>query len=100
MKYHLDKLKNGIKVLSVPMPSLESVTVTVWIKTGSRNETEDIAGISHFLEHMVFKGGRKRKKGDYESDYIFEIAQHIRRQIELLYLQLGGSIRQIGDRRY
>lgn len=42
------------------MPSLESVTVTIWVKTGSRNEDPKIAGISHFLEHMVFKGSSKR----------------------------------------
>jgi len=44
----------------VPMPGLESATVTVWVKTGSRFEEERINGISHFLEHMVFKGSGKR----------------------------------------
>ncbi len=42
------------------MTSLESVTVTVWVKTGSRNEEARTNGISHFLEHMVFKGSKKR----------------------------------------
>ncbi len=42
------------------MPGLESVTVTVWVKTGSRNEDGKVGGISHFLEHMVFKGSKKR----------------------------------------
>lgn len=60
MNYHLETLKNKVRVLFVPIPSLESVTVTVWIKTGSRNESDKIAGISHFLEHMVFKGSKKR----------------------------------------
>ena len=60
MNYHLETLPNKIRVLFVPMPSLESATVTVWVKTGSRNETDDIAGISHFLEHIVFKGSKKR----------------------------------------
>ncbi|KKR43270.1 MAG: hypothetical protein UU51_C0011G0002 [Microgenomates group bacterium GW2011_GWC1_41_20] len=46
--------------MTIPMPSLESVTVTVWVKTGSRNEDEKVGGISHFLEHMVFKGSNKR----------------------------------------
>ena len=46
--------------MTIPMPSLESVTVTVWVKTGSRNEDEKVGGISHFLEHMVFKGSKKR----------------------------------------
>lgn len=60
MKFNINKLQNGLRVLTVPMPSLESVTVTVWVKTGSRNEDKRINGISHFLEHMVFKGGAKR----------------------------------------
>jgi predicted Zn-dependent peptidase len=38
------------------MPSLESATLTVWVRTGSRFEEKRISGISHFLEHMVFKG--------------------------------------------
>jgi predicted Zn-dependent peptidase len=39
---------------------MESSTITVWVKTGSRNEAKEIGGISHFLEHMVFKGSKKR----------------------------------------
>ncbi len=60
MNYKLHNLPSGLRVITVPMPNLESVTVTVWIKTGSRNEEERINGISHFLEHMVFKGSKKR----------------------------------------
>lgn len=60
VKYTVKKLKNGLRVLTVPMASSESATVTVWVKTGSRNEESRINGISHFLEHMVFKGGAKR----------------------------------------
>lgn len=60
MKFNINKLQNGLRVLTVPMSGLESVTVTVWVKTGSRNEDKRINGISHFLEHMVFKGGAKR----------------------------------------
>jgi len=60
MNYHLETLSNKVRILFVPMPSLESATVTVWIKTGSRNESNNIAGISHFLEHIVFKGSKKR----------------------------------------
>src|SRR3989304_3096142 len=56
MKYLKKVLKNGLSVICVPMPSLESATLTVWVKTGSRFEEKRINGISHFLEHMVFKG--------------------------------------------
>lgn len=61
MNYKIDKLANNLEVLTIPMPTLSSATVTIWVRTGSRNENEKISGISHFLEHMVFKGGRKYK---------------------------------------
>jgi predicted Zn-dependent peptidase len=61
MDYKLTTLPSGLRVLTVEMPSLESLTVTIWVKTGSRNEEKRINGISHFLEHMVFKGSSKRK---------------------------------------
>ncbi|MBU0572401.1 insulinase family protein [Patescibacteria group bacterium] len=60
MQHKLNKLSNGLRLLIVPLPSMESSTVTVWVKTGSRNETKQIGGLSHFLEHMVFKGSKKR----------------------------------------
>ena len=59
MDYKLTTLSNNLRVLTVPMPSLESATVTVWVKTGSRNEDKKLQGISHFLEHMAFKGSKK-----------------------------------------
>lgn len=60
MNYKLHKLSSGLRVLMVPMPGLESATVTIWVKTGSRNEDPKVGGISHFLEHIVFKGSKKR----------------------------------------
>ncbi len=61
MNYSLEKLKNGVRVLTVPMPHLESAAVSVWVGVGSRYESEDKAGISHFLEHLVYKGTKKRQ---------------------------------------
>jgi predicted Zn-dependent peptidase len=49
-------LDNGLRVLTIPMDSLESVTVLVLVGAGSRYETKKNSGISHFLEHMAFKG--------------------------------------------
>lgn len=60
MNYHKTTLSNGLRVITVPMPSSESVTLTVWCHVGSRFEPEKIAGLSHFLEHMTFKGSKKR----------------------------------------
>lgn len=51
---------NGLRVLTIPMPSFESATVLVMVSAGSRYETRETNGISHFLEHMAFKGTKKR----------------------------------------
>ena len=61
MKASKKVLKNGLRVITTPMPTLESATLTIWVATGSRFEKEKQAGISHFLEHMAFKGGKKYK---------------------------------------
>ena len=59
--------------MTVPMPGLESATVTVWVKTGSRFEEKSINGISHFLEHMVFKGSAKRPSARAISEVVDSI---------------------------
>lgn len=61
MKFDVNysKLRNGVRVLSVPMLGTDSVTAMILCKTGSRNEIIPQAGISHVLEHMVFKGTKK-----------------------------------------
>ena len=53
-------LKNGLRVLTVPMAGTKTVTVLILVGTGSKYETKEISGISHFLEHMFFKGTKKR----------------------------------------
>lgn len=53
------RLPNGVRVMLVPMVGVESVAVGVYMGVGARYETENINGISHFLEHMVFKGTAK-----------------------------------------
>lgn len=60
MQFHKTILPNGLRVLTIPMPSFESATVLVMVRAGSRFETKDTSGISHFLEHMPFKGTKKR----------------------------------------
>lgn len=52
----LTTLSNSARVLRIPMPGVKSVTVLALVNAGRRYESEDVAGISHFLEHMVFKG--------------------------------------------
>ncbi|MEP6960527.1 MAG: pitrilysin family protein [Acidobacteriota bacterium] len=53
-------LPNGIRVITERMPHVRSVSVGIWIGTGSREEDEHESGISHFVEHMVFKGTKNR----------------------------------------
>jgi predicted Zn-dependent peptidase len=60
MKFNRSLLKNGLRVITVPMPSFESATALVMVGAGSRYETPKNSGISHFLEHMAFKGTEKR----------------------------------------
>ncbi|MFZ5975557.1 MAG: M16 family metallopeptidase [Bacillota bacterium] len=57
-------LSNGIRVVGEHLPTFRSVAVGVWLKTGSIIETPDQSGISHFIEHMLFKGTQKRSARD------------------------------------
>src|ERR1041384_3983465 len=54
------ELPNGIRVITERMPHVRSVSVGIWIGSGSREEAEHETGISHFVEHMVFKGTKNR----------------------------------------
>lgn len=54
-------LENGVRVVTETIPSVRSISVGVWIFTGSRDEREEESGISHFIEHMVFKGTHRRR---------------------------------------
>ena len=54
------RLDNGIRVVTEAMPELRSVAVGFWAGTGSRDEPEELAGASHFLEHLLFKGTERR----------------------------------------
>lgn len=55
---------NGLRVVLENIPSVRSVTIGIWVLTGSRNESIDNNGISHFLEHMLFKGTETRSAKD------------------------------------
>jgi len=58
MKPRLKKLDNGLRVITTEIPTSESATITVWVGVGSRSEEDKIAGLSHFIEHVVFKGSK------------------------------------------
>lgn len=62
MVFHKTILKNGLRIITVPMLDNPTVTVMVLVEAGSKYETKEISGVSHFLEHMCFKGTTKRPK--------------------------------------
>jgi predicted Zn-dependent peptidase len=61
---HKETLPNGLVVLTEPMEHVHSVSVGIWLRSGSRRERPEINGISHFIEHMVFKGTQRRTAED------------------------------------
>ncbi len=58
--YHKTRLDNGVRIISERMDHLKSVSLSIWVNTGSRDETHAENGVSHFIEHMSFKGTRRR----------------------------------------
>lgn len=60
MNYKKTTLKNGLRLITVPMKDTQTATVVVMVGVGSRYESEKQAGLSHFIEHMFFKGTQKR----------------------------------------
>ena len=63
-RVHKDTLPNGLVVITEPMPHVHSVSVGIWVRSGSRREPAELNGVSHFIEHMVFKGTRRRTAED------------------------------------
>lgn len=58
--YKVHTLKNGLTIIGEEIPYLKSISLGVWINAGSRIENEKISGVSHFVEHMLFKGTKNR----------------------------------------
>ena len=56
MQFHETTLDNGLKVVVESNPSVHSVAAGFFVRTGARDETPEVSGVSHFLEHMAFKG--------------------------------------------
>lgn len=112
MKYKRTVLPNGLRVITIPMPSFESATVLVMVGAGSRYETKLNNGISHFLEHMAFKGTKKRPSAmdisslidgiggefnaftskEYTGYYVKAQSNHVELCLDLLSDMLNNSI--------
>ncbi len=112
MTHKISKLPNNSTLITIPMPSLESATVLVMAGAGSRYETKDNNGISHFLEHMAFKGTEKRPSAidisslidaiggevnaftgkEYTGYYIKSQANHVELSMDILSDMLQNSL--------
>ena len=62
--YGITRLDNGIRVVTYNMPRASSAAIGVWVAVGSRYENSLVSGISHFIEHLLFKGTKKRSAGE------------------------------------
>ena len=77
-------LPNGVRVISEPVPHSSSISIGIWVRSGPRYETPDQSGISHFVEHMLFKGTRTRTA----------------RQINESLYPVGGHLNAFTDREF
>jgi predicted Zn-dependent peptidase len=80
--YQLARSSNGIRVVTERVPYVQSVSLGIWVDTGGRDETDAVAGISHFIEHLLFKGTQRRT------------AQQIAEELDAV----GGQINAFTDR--
>src|ERR1700730_5737160 len=69
VQFHSHELKNGLQIVGETSPSARSVAIGFFVRTGSRDETPEVSGVSHFLEHMVFKGTPRRTALDVNRDF-------------------------------
>ncbi len=60
ISWDISELANGLRVVTTPVPTAQSVSVNLFVGTGSRAEERGVQGLAHFLEHMVFKGSERR----------------------------------------
>src|SRR5690349_23732014 len=61
-------LPNGLRILTESIPAMRSVSFGIWVGIGSRDETPTLSGVSHFLEHLLFKGTKRRSALDISAE--------------------------------
>jgi len=81
-EFHLERFPNGLRLLTIEMPHLHSAEMLCYVGVGSRYEAEDEGGISHFLEHMLFRGTE-----DYPKSFCLEAA----------FESIGGAVNASTD---
>src|SRR6267378_4795852 len=84
MPTHVETLENGLKVVLRPIPDTKALSTWVVYRIGSRNEVPGMTGSTHWVEHMMFKGGGKLAKGD----------------IDRMISRLGGKMNAFTDTDY
>lgn len=75
--YQLTTLPNGLRIVSEHVPHVASAAVGFWVQSGSRDETYEEQGLSHFLEHMVFKGTTRRPSPKQIADEVDAIGGYM-----------------------
>ncbi len=84
MVFQRTTLDNGIRIITERMPHVRSVTIGFWVGVGARDEPQEISGISHFIEHMLFKGTASRTA----------------RQIAEVFDSMGGELNAFSAKEY
>ena len=69
MPFHSTTLPNGLTIIGETAPSARSVALGFFVRTGSRDETPEVSGVTHFLEHMIFKGTERRSALEVNRDF-------------------------------
>ncbi len=69
-------LDNGVRVVTGPMSGVKSASLILYFDVGSRFESPEVAGVSHFLEHMLFKGTTKRPDAKMISEEVEGVGRH------------------------
>lgn len=69
MPFHKQVLDNGLTIIGETSPTSRSVAIGFFVRTGARDETSEVSGVTHFLEHMVFKGTPRRTALDVNKDF-------------------------------
>ena len=75
MEFRKHRLDNGLEIIAETNADAHSMSVAFIVRTGSRDETDEVAGVSHFLEHMCFKGTPRRSADDVNREFD-EIGAH------------------------
>lgn len=98
-------LANGVRILSMAMPHVRSVSMGVWVHAGARDESDAESGLSHFIEHMIFKGTVRRSAYQIAKEFdaiggqtnAFTSMEHTCYHARVLDTQLGTMVDILAD---